>query len=207
MNLKMELDPCRTAVIAVHCQGDIIGEQGAFSGFFYSQVVARNVVAKVHDLLSDAREKGATVVYTRVAWRPDYSDLNANSPLLQIVKQAGCLKDGGELAEIVEELKPSGKDIVITHQRIGGMTAELDALLKSRGIDTLLFSGVATNASVESSARQASDLGYRVGIVQDACSAATPEAHQASIESLGLFGEITTLGELAWDESSAPSTA
>ena len=67
--------------------------------------------------------------------------------------------------------------------------------MRSRGVDTLLFAGVATNASVESTARQASDLGYRTIIVADACSAADPGAHDAAIASLGLLGEITTTAE------------
>lgn len=54
---------------------------------------------------------------------------------------------------------------------------------------------MATNASVESTARQASDLGYRTIIVADACSAADPAAHDAAIASLGLLGEITTTAE------------
>ena len=59
-----------------------------------------------------------------------------------------------------------------------------------------MFVGVATNASVEGTARVASDLGYRTVVVADACSAATPAAHAASLESLGLLAEITTTDEL-----------
>jgi nicotinamidase-related amidase len=65
-------------------------------------------------------------------------------------------------------------------------------VLEDCGIDTLVFAGVATNSSVESTARVATDAGYRVIIAEDACSAATPEAHRASIESLGLLAEIST---------------
>jgi nicotinamidase-related amidase len=85
----------------------------------------------------------------------------------------------------------------VTHQRVGGFhNSELDEVLRSAGVDTVAFLGVATNASVEGTARAASDLGYRVLVVSDACSAATPEAHSASLESLGLLAEITTADEL-----------
>jgi nicotinamidase-related amidase len=193
----MELDPRTTAVIAVHLQGDIVGPDGAFAGFFRQQVVERDVLAKNHALLGAARDAGATVVYTRVAWQPDYSDLHVNSPLLGIVAQSGCLKEGSPLAEIVAEVAPVDGDQVVTHQRIGGFAGSgLHELLQSRGITTTVFSGTATNASVEGTARAASDLGYRVVVVEDACSAASPAAHQASIESLGLLAEITTVPEL-----------
>src|SRR3954451_5410485 len=106
----MELDPRTTAVIAVHLQGDIVGPDGAFAGFFRQQVVERDVLAKNRALLRAARDAGATIVYTRVAWRPDYSDLEVNSPLLGIVTQSGCLKEGSTLAEIDAEVAPDDSD-------------------------------------------------------------------------------------------------
>jgi nicotinamidase-related amidase len=200
----MELNPQRTAVITIHCQGDIVSGNGAFAPFFHDQVVSRNVISKIGGLLENARESGMIVIYTRVAFKPDFSDLNANSPLLKVVEQAGCLKDGTELADIVPELAPAPGDVVITHQRVGGFVPELTAVLAGRGIDTLVFAGVATNASVESTARVATDAGYRVIIAEDACSAATPQAHQASIESLGLLADIATTADILG--ASAPQT-
>ncbi|HEY3573422.1 MAG TPA: cysteine hydrolase [Arthrobacter sp.] len=198
----MELNPDRTAVIAVHCQGDIVSADGAFAPFFHEQVIARGVIDRIGALLDYARTAGMTVIYTRVAFRPDFSDLNANSPLLKVVEQAGCLKDGNPLADIVGELEPAASDHVITHQRVGGFVPELVDILKEQDIDTVVFSGVATNASVESSARVATDAGYRVIIAEDACSASSPEAHQASIESLGLLAEIASSAEIL--SASAP---
>jgi biuret amidohydrolase len=193
----MELDPRTTAVVAIHFQGDIVGPDGAFAGFFHQQVVERDVLAVTRNVLDAARAAGVPVVYTRVAWEPDYSDLDANSPLLGIVVQSGCLKDGSPLAEIVSEVAPVEGDDVVTHKRVGGFTgSRLHELLQDRGVTTVVLAGVATNASLESTARQATDLGYRVVVVEDACSAATPEAHQASIGSLGLLAEIATAADI-----------
>jgi nicotinamidase-related amidase len=192
----MELNPSRTAVIAVHMQHDVVSADGAFGGFFAAQAAERDVIGQVATLLDAARAAGATTVYTRVAWQPGYPDLVANSPLLGMVAQTQCLVEGSEKAQIVPQLTPQDSDVVVTHQRVGGFTAsQLDAILRSRGIDTVLFTGVATNASVEGTARQASDLGYRTVVVADACSAADPGAHDASIASLGLLAEITTVDE------------
>lgn len=191
----MELNPSTTAVLTIHCQGDVVGPEGAFAPMFHEQVLARGVVAKISELHQAAREAGSLVVYTRVAWAQDYSDLKANSPMLQGVVQAGCLKEGNPLTEIIEPLAPRQGDAVITHQRVGGWTPELIAVLEERGIDTLLFCGVATNVSVESTVRAASDAGYRVVLVEDACSAATVQAHQSTVESLGLLGEITAMAD------------
>jgi nicotinamidase-related amidase len=94
----------------------------------------------------------------------------------------------------------------VTHQRVGGFHgSDLDEVLRGLEAATLVFLGVATNASVEGTARAASDLGYRVLIVSDACSAATPEAHAASLESLGLLAEIATTDDLIYALAAQPA--
>lgn len=193
----MELDPRTTAILAVHLQGDVVSADGAFGGFFHQQAKERNVVGVIADLLVAARAAGAPVIYTRVAWKPDYSDLHANSPLLGMVSQFGCLKDGSPRAEIVAEVAPQEGDHVVTHQRVGPFVdSDLLGLLKEHGITTLVVAGVATNASVEATVRGASDHGYRTILVEDGCSAATPEAHEASVGSMGLLAEITSAAEV-----------
>lgn len=192
----MDLTPARTAVIAVHMQNDIVTPDGAFGGAFAAQAAERDVVTQVGTLLDAARHSGATAVYTRVAFRPGYPDLIPNAPLFGMVLQTQCLVDGSEQAQIVPRLTPRDDDIVLTHQRVSGFaSSQLDVILRSRGIDTVLFAGVATNAAVEGTARQAVDLGYRTIIVADACSAGDPGAHDAAIASLEVLAEITTVAE------------
>lgn len=189
----MDLDISSTAFLAIHLQGDIVGPDGAFSGMFREQVEARQVLEVVSDLLAEARAAGALVVYTRVAFASDYSDMIANSPLLAGSRKAGCLKDGTPMAEIVDEVAPGPDDIVVTHQRVGGFAGSaLEETLRSHGISTIVVMGVATNASVETTARWASDLGYRTILVADGCSAATLDAHEATVASLGMLAEITS---------------
>ena len=193
----MKLDPGSTALIAVHYQGDVVGADGAFADLFHVQVKERDLLNVTARVLTAARAAGATVVYTRVAFAPDYSDMVANSPLLAMTAKAGCLKDGSSLAEIVDAVAPVDDDTVITHKRVSGfIESGLHELLQSRGVGTVLIMGVATNASVESTARSASDLGYRTVMVEDACSCATLEAHQASIASLSLLAEIVTFADV-----------
>jgi nicotinamidase-related amidase len=55
---------------------------------------------------------------------------------------------------------------------------------------------VATNLSVESTGRSAGDLGYRVVVVEDACAAASTEAHEATIASFGLLGEVASADDV-----------
>jgi nicotinamidase-related amidase len=189
-------DPTTTAIVAVHFQNDVVGPGGAFAGFFRAEVERTGVLDAAARLLDGARAAGVPVIYTRVAWKSDYSDLNANSALLGIVAQTQCLQDGSTGAAITDEVTPEDGDRIVTHQRVGGFAdSDLEAALRAAGAQTVVIAGVATNASVEGTARVASDLGFRTVVVADACSAGSPEAHNASLESLGLLAEITTTEE------------
>ena len=182
----------------MHFQNDVVGADGAFAPFFRAEIERVGTVptARLLDAARRRPHRRAKVVYTRVAWQPGYPDLVANSPLLNIVVQQNCLVDGTPGAAIIDELTPQHGDLVVTHQRVGGFhSGQLDACC-GRGIDTVVFCGVATNVSVEGTARVASDLGYRVVVVSDACSAASEAAHAASLESLGLLAEIITTDDL-----------
>jgi nicotinamidase-related amidase len=190
------IDPTSTAVVAVHFQNDIVGPDGAFAGFFRAEIERTGVLDTAGRLLDGARAAGVPVVYTRAAWKADHSDLNANSALLGIVAQTKCLQDGSAGAAIADEVAPREGDHVVTHQRVGGFAdSGLETTLRAIGAQTLVFTGVATNASVEGTARVASDLGFRTVVVSDACSAGSLQAHSASLESLGLLAEITTTDE------------
>lgn len=186
----MELTSKTCAVIAVHLQSDIVGAEGAFAPVFHQQIVAGDIIGQAIRLVDVVRRAGGQVVFTRVAWEPDYRDLVANFPLFQMVAQAGALKEGEANSELIAEAVPQPGDLVHTHKRVGGFTSDLDDYLRGKGVDTVLFCGVATNVSLEGTARQASDAGYRVIIVSDACSAATPEAHAASLETMSLLAEV-----------------
>ena len=53
--------------------------------------------------------------------------------------------EGSDKAQILDELTPQDGDLVVTHQRVGGFSAsQLDHLLRARGVNTVLFTGVAT---------------------------------------------------------------
>ena len=191
------VDPARTAVLAVHLQEDIVGPNGALAPFFQAEVQRTGVLDTIEQLLNGARRTGAKIVYTRVAFRADYSDMVPNSPLLAMTAQNNSLIDGTPNAEIVAQVAPHAGDTVVTHQRVTGFHASsLDVLLRAAGVDTIVIAGVATNLSVEGTARVASDMGYRTIVVSDGCSAGSKATHQASLESLGLLTEVVTTDEV-----------
>ncbi|MFF5446501.1 isochorismatase family protein [Streptomyces sp. NPDC012888] len=74
-------------------------------------------------------------------------------------------------------------DHVLVKRSIGAFQdTGLHELLAGRGIDTLVFGGIATNLGVESTARAAGDLGYGLVFAEDAMAALTAAEHRASVE-------------------------
>jgi nicotinamidase-related amidase len=194
----MELNIRSTAVIAVHFQNDIVTAEGAFGGFFAAQVAERDVFAHANTVLHATREAGVPVIYTRVGFEAGHKELVANNPLLGIVAQQGCLVLGTHQTEIVAEVEPHDGDLVITNGRVSNFAnSPLDTILRGRGVDTIVIFGVATNLSVEDTARHASNLGYRVILVEDACSAADDAAHRATVATLSLLAEVSNSEEVA----------
>lgn len=193
----MELNKSTTAFLACHFENDVVAADGAFAPFFRAEIERRGVIDVAKRLVDGARAAGSQVVYTRVAFKDGHSDLVTNIPLLGVVAQQGSLLDNTLATEIVDELKPSPEDWVSTSPKVSAFaTGELDQRLRAAGIDTVVLFGVATNISVESTGRSAGDLGYRVIIAEDACSAASQEAHDATVASFGLLGEVTSTEDI-----------
>ena len=73
----------------------------------------------------------------------------------------------------------------------------LPSLLEERGITTVLIAGTVTNVCCESSARDASTLGYRVIMVADACAAMRDQDHNAALHTIyRSFGDVRPAAEV-----------
>lgn len=193
----MEFNKSTTAFLACHWQNDVVGSDGAFAPFYRARMEEHGVIHVARRLIDSARRSGVRVVYARVAFPDEHRDLVANIPLLGMVVQQQCLLDGTPAAEIIDELAPETDDWVVTNTKVSAFaSSDLDGRLRAAGIDTVVLFGVATNLCVESTGRSAGDLGYRVVIVSDACEAATDRAHEATLESFAVLGEVAAADEV-----------
>ncbi|WP_183094556.1 isochorismatase family cysteine hydrolase [Nocardioides stalactiti] len=193
----MDLDKATTAFLACHWENDVVGADGAFAPFFRAEIERRGVIDVAKRVIDAAHSAGAQVVYTRVAFKEGHADLVTNIPLLGVVAQQGSLLDNTPATEIIDELKPEAGDWNLANPKVSAFaSSNLDERLRASGIDTVVIFGVATNISVESTGRSAGDLGYRVVVVEDACSAADQATHDATIASFGLLGEVVSADDV-----------
>lgn len=103
---------------------------------------------------------------------------------------------GSDLAEGVAR---DGDVLVVKHTVGAFQDTDLDARLRALGVDTLVLAGVATNLGVESTARAAADLGYRLVFAEDAMSGLTAAEHHAAVAlDFPRFGTVVRAAEVVF---------
>jgi ureidoacrylate peracid hydrolase len=176
------IDTPRTAVIVVDMQNDFGAKGGMFdlAGIDISMIqAAAEPTAKA---LASARASGMKIVYLKMAFRPDLSDVGpSDRARLRRSKFAFgkpvSVPDGGEgrimirdtwNTEILPALKPQPADKVIYKHRFSGFyRTELDDVLAQSGIKYLIFTGCTTSVCVESTLRDAMFRDYDCVVLAD----------------------------------------
>ncbi len=175
-------DPSTTAVIAVDLQNDFGAEGGYVHHFGVPIEGARATIEPIGRVLAAARSVGIAVVYTKMEFRRDLSDVGGpDSPTAARIGlgEGDFLIEGTWNTDIVSELAPQPGDLVVSKRRYSAFyETSLDELLRARGIRSLIFVGWTTSVCVESTLRDASFRDYACVILSD-CTAETIGRSQA----------------------------
>jgi nicotinamidase-related amidase len=157
------LDP-QTALIVVDLQRGIIGSQ-------FIHPIAE-VINQTRSLIEAFRHHELAVVLVNVAGRaPGRTEQPA---------RLRTLPEGW--TDLIPELDPQPSDILVTKRTWGAFAStDLESRLKQKGVTQVVITGVATGTGVESTARQAYELGFNVTLAIDAMTDARPEAHAYSL--------------------------
>ena len=90
-----------------------------------------------------------------------------------------------ELSEIVRSAGFQDGDLLVTKRHWGAFAGtSLEPELRSRGIDTVVLTGISTNGGIESTLRQGTGLGFAFVVVEDACSGQDAEEHRFAFERI-----------------------
>ncbi|MFB4391723.1 MULTISPECIES: cysteine hydrolase [unclassified Pseudomonas] len=186
-------------VIALHYQNDVLHPDGKIRVGLGAEDAARTALLDAAGrLLAGARARGWPIVHVRVAFRPDYADLQQNAPILRNVARIGAVQEGSWGAEFFSDLAPlaSSNEFSVTHQRINAFYGSpLEQLVRQFHSKRLLIAGVATHSVVESTVRHAVDCGFEVTVAADACACADADAHRASLASMALIARICEVNQ------------
>jgi nicotinamidase-related amidase len=140
---------------------------------------APDYLARVAAAIDVARVAGVPVVYVVVGFRAGHPEAHPRNRTFAALKGSGRLTVDDEGAAIHPQVAPREGDIVVTKRRVSAFAgSDLDVVLRSLGIDSLVLTGIATSGVVLSTLRQAADLDFRLTVLADACLDADLEVHR-----------------------------
>jgi nicotinamidase-related amidase len=146
----------------------IVDMQNCFvEGYPISAPEGPSVVERLNRLATVCREVGIPVIYTAHVVRPDGSNTGVMGEIIPPVN-AGVIDDGAESAALHPGLDVQAGDIHLKKPRFGAFHGtDLELILRSRGINSLILGGIATNVCVDTTAREASVRDYHVHVLSD----------------------------------------
>jgi nicotinamidase-related amidase len=180
----LRLDPAKTAVVLIEYQNEFTSEGGVLHDAVAPVMSRTGMLRRTVAFVEAARAAGATVMHAPITFAPGYGELSRHPyGILKGVVDGNAFVKGTWGAAIVDDLAPRDGDIVVEGKR--GLdtfaSTNLDFILRSKGIDTVILGGFLTNCCVESTMRSAYENGYRVITLTDCMAATSPAEHDNAI--------------------------
>lgn len=188
-----------TALIVVDMQNAFCSPEGSFNRRGFSILNLKKVLETTKSLLSIAHKDGLLAIFTKMAYKQDYSDAGLLVKYIapEIVQLEGYLENSWD-SEIVETLRPQENDIIITKRRYDPFfNTNFEMILRENRITELLVVGLLTNVCVETCVRSAFDRDFKVTLVREGTSTYSKRLLNASLDTIEKhFGKVISYNEL-----------
>jgi ureidoacrylate peracid hydrolase len=199
--------PERTALVNVDMQNCFV------SGSPVSAPEGLIVEERINRVAAACRAARILVIHVSHVLRGDGSNTGVLGEIAPIVRQ-GMITKGSESAALHKGLVVDPRDILLDKPRFGAFhSTDLELILRSRAIDTIIITGISTNVCCETTAREATVRDFRVFFLSDGTAnsdigdVSAAELKRATCATLGrMFAQVLTVDEMIRKISTAASS-
>jgi nicotinamidase-related amidase len=175
--MKLKIDAKRTALLLLDVQKDLVDITPGLK--------KNRVLEHMASVLKAARRRRSAIIHITASVRPDFLDLPKDNPLWDGLRKKRQLIIGTKGAAIDPRVKPLTHELVLNKTCVDPfLTTNLGQALQNADANTIILVGLWTNYVVEATARHASDMGYRVFLVREACASNTLENHAFALNNI-----------------------
>jgi len=184
---ELSLDRNTTALVVIDLQ------KGIASFPKLAPRSSQQVIANASKLAGAFRAHGMPIFLVRVVVMPEI----AFRPIADESRPTHPGPRPSDWSDMVSELGQVPSDIVITKHQVGAFYGtDLELQLRRRRIETIVLSGIATDAGVESTARFANDYGFQQVFAEDAMTSRSEERHKGALAFFHRVGRVRSTDEI-----------
>lgn len=208
MRASRRVASATTALILIDLQRCFVDRSSDFAA-----KGAIELVQRLSALAERCREAGILVILTAHVLRPDHSNAGTLADKVPAVTD-GMIDEGSQSAALHAAVRVGPRDLIVRKPRFSAFAGtDLDLILRTRGINTLIVAGIATDICCESTARDAADRGLHVIFLSDGTATgsgpgdpAADQTHEAALERLNTyFGDVVKISDLRFARGSRPA--
>ena len=202
--LRDKVDPGHAALLIVDVQNDFCAEGGAMHREGRDLTLVKQMIPRLERLIEAARAAQVPCVWIRNVY-----NTGPNHYLSEVwLEQAKRRRNGAYVQYPVCEpgawngdffqVRPRPDEVIVTKHRYGAFeNTDLDLVLRSNRIKSVIITGVATNVCCETTARQAFMKDYYVLFTSDCCATYSQAQHDATLFNIDqFFGQVVTSDEI-----------
>jgi ureidoacrylate peracid hydrolase len=193
------------ALIVIDVQNGFVSKGGSYNLLGMDTSQYERIIPRIQDLIAKCRNAAIPVFYTQAVRESSGIDLLTRTHQIlprareeRIMKKPICVRGTWD-AEIVDDIKPLSDDHIVIKRRDSAFhDTEIGVWLRSLGVDTLIFCGIDTSICVETSLREAFNIGYDVVLISDATASSNHKHYESTLENVkGYYGLVMDLQELS----------
>lgn len=187
-------------LLVVDMQNGFVSKGGSYDLLGMNTEEYRKIIPKTKELIDFCRANLIPVFFTEAIREPSGIDLLTRVHRLLPVTREERLKvpicvRGTWDAKTIDVIKPADSDHVVIKRRDSAFQdTELRVWLQSEGINTLIICGVDTSICVETSLRDAFNIGYDVILISDATASGISKHYETTLERVrDYYGLVMTV--------------